>query len=231
MLTAVLVYFQLYLPMANGNVNACLADPLVLICASLFLVSLPSGDAHWRIPRLAILVAGCTVVVMAGFVHGWLAFGSNAWAATKASGWFVLVGYALAAALIVRVGGETGRQLVFKTLIVAFLAIACLEYAIYASKVLGLAVPLRSPLRMEGFAQDPNAFAFQCLVVMALLLRTPGTSIRATTALGACLLMLFLSASRSGAIAAATMFAVAVYFRPRAFLTLAAAAGFAALAG
>lgn len=199
-----------------------------MIGGSLFFLCLPRGGIDWQVPRLSLLVVSCTVVVLAGLVHGWLSFGSNAWAVTKALGWFVLLGYALTAALIVRVGGEEGRQVVFRTLVVAFLAVACLQYLIYLGQLLGLS--LRGE-RSAGFAQDPNAFAFQCLVVMALILGLFAASRFTAVALGACFFMLWLSASRSGWIAAVALIAVALYFRPRSILVIAAGTVLALLAG
>ncbi len=110
LLAAVLIYFQLYVPVANGNLNICVADPFIVIGASLFALSAPSNNEPWRLPYARTILAFCTLAIVAAFVHGWLAFGSNSWGTTKAFGWFVLVGYALAAALIVRVGGERGRH-------------------------------------------------------------------------------------------------------------------------
>jgi len=229
-LAATLIYFQLYVPMANGNVNVCLADPLILIGASIFVLSFFGSRDNWRVSHLPLLVGCCTIVVLVGFVHGWLAFGSNAWAMTKAFGWFLLVGYAMVAALIVRVGGEAGREAIFKAVIATFLAIACLEYALYFAHTLGISLPLRGPERAEGFAQDPNAFAFQCLVAMALLLGPLETSMHTPAALGACFLMLWLSASRSGWIAAVILLVMALYFRPRVRTLVVSGVGLALLA-
>ena len=215
LLTAILIYFQLYLPVTNGNVNVCLADPLAIISAGLFVIALRHGNAHWRVPQLQMLLLCCTGVLLAGFIHGWLAFGSNTWGVTKAWGWFVLMAYGLTGALIVRIGGEDGRRALFVTLVAAFVAIVGLEYAAYASRFAGFAVRLHATERAEGFAQDPNAFAFQCLMVMALLFGPLGASKRSWVAVSACFFALWLSGSRSGWIAAAAMICVALYLRPR----------------
>ena len=213
------------MPVGNGNVNVCLADPLILIGASLFLLNSRISTRYWSVPHIGVLVACCGCVLLVGLVHGWVAFGSNAWAATKALGWFILGGYALTAALVVRVGGDDGRETVLRTILAVFLAIACLEYALYFFRTLGIPVPVRSPSRIEGFAQDPNAFAFQCLVVTALLISRPVASYRAIGLLSICFVMLWLSASRSGALAAITVIAAVGYFRPHVTGAVAAAAG------
>ena len=221
------IFFQVYVPVGNGNVNVCLADPLILIGASLFLLNSRISTRYLSVPHIGVLVACCGCVLLVGFVHGWLAFGSNAWATTKAVGWLILGGYALTAALVVRVGGDDGRETVLRTIVAVFLAIACLEYALYFSRTLGIPVPVRSPARIEGFAQDSNAFAFQCLVVTAVLISRPVASYRAMALLSICFVMLWLSASRSGAIAAIAVIATTWYYRPHVTGAVAAAAGVA----
>jgi len=166
------------------------------------------------------------VVVLLGYAHGWFSFGSNPWAVSKVIGIFILLGYALTAALIVSVAGETGRDALLKSLLLAFLGIALLEYGRYLAS--GFGFPRLG--RVEGFAQDPNAFAFQILIVLSILLSGLIRHRFAIPALMACLAMIWLSGSRSGVIAACVMLPFALYFRPRLTGMILSAAVLAAVA-
>ena len=75
LLAAVLIFFQVYVPVGNGNVNVCLADPFILIGASLFLLTPQMRTRCWRVPHIGALVTCCGCVLLVGFVHGWIAFG------------------------------------------------------------------------------------------------------------------------------------------------------------
>jgi hypothetical protein len=230
LLVAVLVFFQVYLPVGSGNLNTCLADPLILIGVGLFLLSLRGQAMAWRIPHLGIYVTICTAVMFFGLVYGWMSFGSNTWAYTKAFGWLVLVAYALTAALIVRVGGEDGFETLLKTLVATFLGIAAFEYAASFAFDIGLNLPLPHRDRVDGFAQDPNAFAFQIVLVMAIVLSLPETALRPTLPIAACFTLMWLTGSRSGAVTGGVALAAALYLRPQALRPVLSAACIALLA-
>ena len=224
LLTAVLVFFQVHVPVGNGAVNVCLADPLVAIGASLFLLQLTRRRASWKVANLWAYAAACFAAILLAYLHGWLAFGSNAWAATRALGWPLLLGYAMSGALIVRLAGEGGRDAAFRTLIAALLGIALLEYVLYATAAWGLRLPIVYDDRSTGFARDPNAFAFQVLVVIAVTLSVCRSTAYKLGALAGCFTMLWLSGSRSGVLAVGVLLACELFFQPRSARTIALAA-------
>ena len=214
LLAAVLVFFQVHVPVGQGAVNVCLADPLIVIGAGLFLLQLERGAASWKVEHLGAYAACCFLVILLGYLHGWIVFGSNPWAATKLFGWLVLAAYAMCGALIVRVAGNSGRDAACWALIGALVGIAAFEYVRYAAGATGLARPL-SGHRIAGFAQDPNAFAFQILAVVAVILAVCRESAGKLALLAVCFAVLWLSGSRSAAVAGAVMLALALYLQPR----------------
>jgi O-antigen ligase len=223
LLIAVLVFFQIHVPVGSGALNVCIADPLVVIGAGLFLLQFSRHEPDWTVGRLGLYAVACAAVITVGYLHGWLAFGSNSWAATKTLGWLVLISYAMSGALIVRLAGEAGRDAAFQTLIGAVLGIALLEYVRFVAAAQSLQLPIPYQVRAAGFAQDPNALGFQILVVIAVALTMCRNSAYRLCALASCLVLLWLSGSRSAALAALVLVAFALYFQPRAASTVALA--------
>ncbi len=215
LLVAALLFFQIHVPVGQGAVNVCLADPLIVVGAGLFLLQLKRGETSWKVEHLGLYAASCFIVILLGYVHGWIVFGSNPWAATKLFGWLVLAAYAMCGALIVRVAGDRGRDAACWALIGALIGIAVLEYARYAAAEAGLKLLVPYSPRIAGFAQDANAFAFQVVAVIAVILVVCREGAGKLALLAGCFTALWLSGSRSAALAGAVMLALALYLRPR----------------
>ncbi len=172
--TATAIFFQIHVPTTHGDrLNVNLADPFALLGGVLFVVWTLRDRKWptWRLRGFNSHVLAATLVMILGFLHGWDVFGWTAWAATnKLFGWFVLLGYGATGALVMRQGDEGGHRIFINTFSAAGIAIILIAIFLMALRIMD--VSLASELtgsRATGFAANPNAFAFQILMITAAL--------------------------------------------------------------
>jgi hypothetical protein len=213
------IFFQVYLPVEVGQINVNLADSVVLFGGALFVIRFFSSPQKSRLPHVRLYVGLMTAVLVASFAHGVLSFGWTSWAfANRLFGWLVLISYAATGALLVQQGGAKAFQLLLRTFSISGVAIVILGLCALAVSFFGL-LPLGTffPVyRFDGFAQNPNALAFQLLLVLSIIIAM-GDSARARIAMVVILAGLFFSSSRAGEFAAAVLIPSALFLR---FLTL-----------
>ena len=115
-LAATAVFFQLYIPVGKGELNVNLADPLAILGGTLFLISAISSRRWpaWRVSWFNTHIFAITAVFVLALLHGAIIFGWTSWALTnRFVGWFILLGYAAAGALIVHRGGARRGLAIF----------------------------------------------------------------------------------------------------------------------
>jgi O-antigen ligase len=216
-LATIAVFFQVHLPLASSPININVADPLAIVAAALFGIEciqkrrLPA----WRLPWFNVHLLSMTALLALAFLHGWTAFGITAWALTnRLAGWFVLLSYLAAGALIVARGGREGFILLLRTFIGAAVTIVALDLLIYCTGRLGLPVPEEIlTYRLEGFAQNPNAFALQLVLALIATFLGINTARLQTAAMGVLFIGLWFSGSRSGFIAVGLVLVAALALR------------------
>ena len=196
------VFFQIYVPVGIGKLNVNLADPVVLFGGALFLRHLMSREiprSPSRIPGLGTMVLLMTATIAVAFVHGWIIDGWTAWASTnRMFGWLVLLAYAATGALLARQQDAHGFPILLRTFVIAGLAVATFELALLLAVAIGAPIPENLlALRIDGFAQNPNAFGFQLLLVMAGIIALRLQGWRQHAALGVTFAALYFTASRA----------------------------------
>jgi hypothetical protein len=225
------VFFQIYIPSGNGQISVNLADPLVILGAGLFaLHHIGKGWPAWRVPGTGIWIAAASAVILLSLVRGWVSFGWTDWAfINKGLGWLVLLCYGTTGALITRRAHERGLEFLLKTFVASGAAIAVIDIACAVPARMGMVLPpgFVDP-RLSGLSQNPNAFAFMLVLVLAGVL-----ALRMRFAAGAALMAVALvgvwfTGSRAGFVAVPVVFAAALMlgaaWRPMLAATLAAAA-------
>jgi hypothetical protein len=212
-LAASAVLFQLHIPTDNDLINVNLADPVVMLGASLFVLRhFRTGWPVWRVPHAGTWLVAATAVIAFGLLRGWLAFGWTDWAfVNKGLGWPILLCYGATGALIVHRAQQRGLDHLAATFAASAAAVAVLDFALTmligfgADALRGLVAP-----RIEGFSQNPNAFALVlCLSLAAAIMlnRRPAAS---TGLMAAALVGLWFSGSRAGLLAVPVMLAAAL---------------------
>ena len=211
MAVAVTIFFQFHVELPAGVLNLNLADPfaiLALAAVSLHALMLRQPP-QWRITEFnRILLLFCALLLI-GFIVGWLKIGVTQWAlGGRLMGWLVLLGYLSAGYLIAAHAGTKGTRRLSETL--AAIAVIVVLWQV-VSRILyqhGWDIGQTTTSNFEGYSGNRNAFAFQLLAVLALLLAysrvhaaRAGGVLRVALLLGVVLAGLVWSGSRTGMLA------------------------------
>jgi hypothetical protein len=212
------VFFQIYVPVGAGNLNVNLADSVILFGGALFAMRvlargvppLPS-----RVPSLGLMTALMSGVIALAFFHGLYLFGWTSWAFTnRFFGWLVILGYAGTGALVAGETRENGLELLLRTFVASGLAIAAFELLLLVAVSLGIPISQAVlPVRIEGFAQNPNAFGFQLLLVISAIIALRLDRHQQLPALALTFAALFFTASRAAEGTAIILCFVAIALR------------------
>lgn len=178
-LVSCLIYFQLRVPTSAGDLTLNVADPLA-ITAFFFAVYLAARESFAaQYPRLILrALAALAAALLLGAFVAWLHLGLTQWAlVNRLFGFLILLGYAAVPGLIVRVAGNRGRLVVADAFVASAVLICAFEVAAYLVHLYLVPLPLdffgyqfASEGQLEGFAQNPNAFAFQLLMALCVLI-------------------------------------------------------------
>src|SRR5579871_2140059 len=212
LLAACLIYFQLRIPTGSGAFTVNAADPLAITALFFAAVFAATDGFLRRIPRVVVWGAcGIAAVLMLGLLVAWLGPGLSKWAViNRMLGLFVLIGYAAIPGLVVMIAGERGRAILADAFVAAAVVICAIQLVALGIDRFVRALPpdffgsvFASSGQLEGYAQNPNAFAFQLLMALAVLAGWPRKAARTTTPwrlMGAAVLLatLVLTRSRAG---------------------------------
>ena len=173
MVVAVAVFFQVHVSFSGGPINLNLADPFAILALAgvslhmLFARQLPV----WRISQFNLALGVISLLLLLGFMHGWWEIGITQWAlGGRLLGWLVLLGYLSAGYVIVANVGTHGLRRFSETLIATTAVVVMLQVILRLLHHWGVNPGAQFTLNFEGYAGNRNAFAFQLLVGVALLL-------------------------------------------------------------
>ena len=173
MVVAVTVFFQAHVSLPGGVINLNLADPfaiLALAAVSLHVLFARQSPV-WRIKQFNLALGVISLLLLLGFMHGWLEIGITQWALVgRLLGWLMLLGYLSAGYLIVANVGAHGLRRFAETLIATAAVVVMLQVVLRLLDQWGVNTGAQLTPNFEGYAGNRNAFAFQLLAVMALLL-------------------------------------------------------------
>jgi len=173
MVVAIAVFFQAHVSLPGGVINLNLADPFaILTLAAVSLhVLLARESPVWRIRQLNLALGAISLLLLLGFMQGWLEIGITQWALVgRLLGWLVLLGYLSAGYLIVANVGAHGLRRFAETMIATVAVVVVLQVVLRLLDHWGVDTGARLTSNFEGYAGNRNAFAFQLLAIMALLL-------------------------------------------------------------
>ena len=173
MVVAVAVFFQVHVSLPSGLINLNLADPFAML--ALAAVSLHVLFAHqspvWRIRQFNLALGMISLVLLLGFMRGWWVIGITQWAlGGRLLGWLVLLGYLSAGYMIVANVGTHGLRRFAETLIATAVVVVTLQVGLRLLFHWGVNLGVHLPPNFEGYAGNRNAFAFQLLTTLGLLL-------------------------------------------------------------
>jgi hypothetical protein len=221
-LTACLIYLQLRVPNGPGELTVNAADPLAitgLFFAAVFAWTDRFLDLYPRIVLRSVGVLAAALVL--GLIVAWLGPGLTVWALlNRMLGFLFLLGYAAIPGLVVLIAGERGRAILARAFVVAAVAICAIQVIAYVIHLYVAPLPpdffgylFAKSDQLEGYAQNSNAFAFQLLMALAIVIaardqpwRGPAQSWLPAVAL---LVTLALTRSRAGILCALATVALA----------------------
>jgi len=233
---AVFVLFQIYVPIGSGLLNVNLADPVVILGGSLFVLRAVAKRQwpQWRVSHVNLFALLATLALGYALLLGAWRFGWTNWAlVNRFVGWFVLLAYAATGALITSIGDIRALRIFTLTAVGAAVGIIVIDVTLVVAHTAGWHTgSLVTPGAISGFAQNRNAFALQLLMILGgVVVFLEGKRARHLV-FATFFAALWLAGSRSGWISLVCLLAAAVYFgRATAAEILAAAVaavGFAA---
>lgn len=178
-----MVFFQVHVILNDGIVNVNLADPFALLSlAAVTLLCLTRRRLpQWRLPEFNRILVSFSILISIGFVIGVFRYGVTQWAlAGRLLGWLVLLGYLSAGYLLVASSGGRGVRRMMETLSILAIAIVVWQAINRVLTIWGYEVGNMTP-NFEAYSGNRNAFAFQLLAVMALLLAYGRSASRSCT--------------------------------------------------
>ena len=168
---AVLVLFQIYVPIGSGLLNVNLADPVAILGGSLFVLQAVNRRQWpvWRVKYANLFVLLATLALGYSLLLGAYRFGWTDWAlVNRFAGWFVLLAYVATGALIVSVGDMRAFKVFALTFVGAAVGVVLLDLGLVFVSAIGFHTSgLIIPNEIAGFAQNHNALAFQLLMALA----------------------------------------------------------------
>jgi len=227
------VFFQIYVPVGVGELNVNLADSVVLFGGALFALRAFARGASplaVRVPWLGTVIALMSAVITFAFFHGLYVYGWTSWAFTnRFFGWLVLLCYAGTGALLTLETNAGGLETLLRTFVASGLAVVAFELILLFAVALNVPIPPSVlPLRFEGFAQNPNAFGFQLLLVIAAAIALRVSGWRQHVALGLAFMGVYFTASRAAEGTAVILCAAAIGLRYVSARSLFMSLGYAA---
>lgn len=177
-LAACFIYFQLHVPGGGGEFTINAADPLA-ITALFFAAVFAATDRFLHLFPKFVTWSTCGIVaaLALGILVAWLGPGLSKWAVlNRMAGFLFLLGYAAIPGLVVMIAGERGRNILAETFVIAAVVICAIQLLAYGFHLYVRPLPFdffgylfARSRELEGYAQNPNAFAFQLLMALAAL--------------------------------------------------------------
>lgn len=205
---AVLIFFQIRVPTSSAVLNANLADPIAILCGLMFvLVHARNGAPVWRISGISQHALACTISITVALLIGMAAIGWTQWAVTnKYLGWFVLLCYGAT--------GAMATKFDFSKVLSTFIAVGCAICTLEIARAVLTGLGFAQPSYVAGLSNNPNAFAFQCTMLLAAALAQRFPSI---PAIALALTGIWLSSSRAGICTAAIVLIVSAVMIDRSW--------------
>ena len=177
-LVACLIFFQLRVPSGTTDITVNAADPLALTALFFAVVYARTGRFRQLFPEYLLWsIGGLAAVLALGVLVAFLGPGISQWALlNRVVGFLVLLGYAAVPALATLISGERGRIIAADTFVISALVICAIQVAAYFIHFHVTPLPIGffgyqfdRGYELQGYAQNPNAFAFQLLMALAVL--------------------------------------------------------------
>ncbi len=165
-----LVMFHVWLPIGNGFVNTNLADPLAVIGGFLFVLQQRHIDYSTTYPRVRLFVGALSMMIAVGLFHGWLRFGYIDWAfINRGAGWLIILSYFATGGMLAITSPAIGSYRIIRILMWVSIVLISADLMLLCIRYFGIAelLAITPSTSIYGESVNPNAFAFQLLLILA----------------------------------------------------------------
>jgi O-antigen ligase/uncharacterized membrane protein YbhN (UPF0104 family) len=169
MLCAMLLFFQLRIPVRGAELTANVADLIALTSLGLSPLFLWRYRRALPLPKLLLAgLAAVTLVFVASLAYGYSRFGWTSWAfLNRGLGWLIILGY-VATGVAIAVTTDRHRRILLSTFIATGMTIASLQLGMMIAALSGLKFhPDIFMLPLKAYAGNTNAFAVQMVMTSA----------------------------------------------------------------
>ena len=167
---ATFIFFQIWLPVGENQINVNFADAIALTGLGIVLFDLYIRRSFTPFPRILVITLACiSLILVFGLILGYSRFGPENWAIyNRGLGWIVILSYVAMGSSILLVDGSKGQTMVLKALIYSLMTIVILQLFFTVSFFAGYR-PFSKyifNLPLAGFANNANTFSFQMVMVL-----------------------------------------------------------------
>lgn len=166
MLCAMLLFFQLRIPMRGGELTANIADLIALTSLGLSPLFLWRYRRALPLPKLLLVGLGAvTLIFAASLAYGYSRFGWTSWAFfNRGLGWLIILGY-VTTGIAIAVTTDRHRRILLSTFIATGSTIAMLQLGLMTATLFGIKFhPDIFMLPLKAYAGNTNAFAVQMVM-------------------------------------------------------------------
>lgn len=166
MLCAMLLFFQLRIPMRGGELTANIADLIALTSLGLSPLFLWRYRRALPLPKLLLAgLAAVTLVFAASLAYGYSRFGWTSWAfLNRGLGWLIILGY-VTTGVAIAVTTDRHRRILLSTFIATGTTIAVLQLGLMTAALFGIKFHQDIfSLPLKAYAGNTNAFAVQMVM-------------------------------------------------------------------
>ncbi len=167
-LAAMLIFFQIKIPVQAAAVTINIADPIALTGLVYLCLHLWKRRTFCGVPwPLRVLFACVSLSLIIGIVVAIARFGGNEWGLiNRGVGWLFIVGYMSLGIVLSFSGNQSTSRIVLKTFIVAGSIVAAFQIVLATGHFAGIALPNKMfEMSSAAFANNANAHAFQMISV------------------------------------------------------------------
>lgn len=218
------VLVQVHVVLFDFAINVNLADFFVMLVLSTVLLSFfySKTVVRWKIKNFNIYVLLTCLALASGWLAALLSDYSISWATTKAIGWFVILGYVYASAMLVNRLGFFAFFRFFNLLLIFFVGVLLLsDLMLFLEIARGMSGGTVHLSYLTALSGNRNALAFQILAVLSLSLAFQPLYTRSLRLNQRFLLFsvivlvcsMFLTSSRSGIATMLLLYFVAFFMR------------------
>lgn len=173
LVAAVLVFFQVHVPLPTGTININLADPFAILALAVVVtqIALTGKLPKWRSSAFNAVLIAITILILIAYYHGVHDIGVTQWAfAGRVVGWLVILGYLSIGYLLITFCGFHALRRFAETMVATAVVIVVVQTTLRWLVSIGADPGVELTIVFEGYAANRNAFVLQLVLCSVMLM-------------------------------------------------------------